>query len=638
MFQLEVGGGKTVQVNEPTRTMFPANLGGAVQYSFANGIYKILEIMGGSLGSFAAGFLVKFLDIIEPTLIEYLDPLLDLLLQQPALPDEMKKLLLQLKAPTSAAAAALLTGLGTQAAGIVAGSVLGTLLAPVTYGLNQVVRPARPSPAEIFAAYWRNTIQIGDVNLWLKETGWSNSMIQAFPEILRPRVDVESLQEATRRGIILPTDLSVELARRGFTGLNTETIEETVWHSLSEQELFTAFWRGKIGRDRFTQGLHALGHKPSDDGLIESIKKPIPGPADLVRMAVREAFSPEVYGKYGYHLDFPPDFAKYMSYWGYDEFWAKAFWAAKWELPSVQLGYEMFHRRIIDKDGLELLLRVADYPSFWRDKMIQASYSPYTRVDTRRMYGLGVLDREAVYWCYRDIGYDDEHAKNLTEFTVRYEDENGADKRVQYHSITQSILEQAYRKDLISLDYAKTRLAKLGYTPEDVNVITSLMDAKKTVDAIPDWGSEHSRDFKTLVEKAYTKRLITKSEAIESLGAIGVSERVTEFILAIADYNYIAGQTDNAIKTIGDAYVSRAIDRSTAVAQFGQLGLPGALQEQHFDEWDMARNLRSRRLTEAQYRKAWGMNIISQDEYIEALRGLGYPDTDINVLVKMALG
>jgi hypothetical protein len=561
---------------------------------------------------------------------------MDLILQQPDLPQEVRKLLVELKTPTSAAAAALLTGLGTQAAGIVAGSVLGTLLAPVTYALNTQVRPARPSPTEIMHSYWRHTIQSAEVNLWLKETGWSDSMIRAFPEILRPRIDIDSLQEATRRNIILPTDLSGEIAKRGFIGIDTETIEDTTWRSLNEQELFTAFWRDKIDRGRFDMGLQALGYKLADHGLIENIKKPIPGPTDLVRMAVREAFSPEIYGKYGYHLDFPDDFAKYMKMWGYDEFWAKAFWASKWELPSVQLGYEMLHRRIIDEEGLSTLLRVADYPVYWREKMIKASYSPYTRVDARRMYGLKVLTRDQVYWSYRDIGYDDEHAKNLTEFTVRYEDENGTDKRVGYSNITQSILEQAYRKDLITLDYASTRLTKLGYTPEDINVITSLMDAKKTIDSVPDWGSEHSRDFKALVEKAYTRRLITKGEAIDSLSAIGISERVISFILAIADYTYAQGQADKAIQVIGDAYVSRSIDRSTAVGQFGQLGLPGALQEQHFEEWDMARSLRSRRLTEAQYRKAWGSGFLSQDGYVEALKGLGYPDSDIALLVKMA--
>jgi hypothetical protein len=370
--------------------------------------------------------------------------------------------------------------------------------------------------------------------------------------------------------------------------------------------------------------------------MIEQAEKPMPGPTDLVRMAVREAFSPEIYGKYGYHLDYPPDFAKHMGSLGFDEFWSKAYWAAHWELPSVSLGFEMYHREIMSKADMELLLRVSDYPVYWRDKMIQAAFNPYTRVDVRRMYKLKVLTREQVKKCYKELGYDEEHAENLTEFTIRYETASGQNKMEGYQDMTYGLIEQAYRKEILTLSEAQAELKEIGYASDDVSVLSQLMQAKQALDRIPDWASEHSRDFKSLIEKAYTRRLISRGEASSALSALGVSARSIEFILAIADYNYAQGTTDTAIKVIGDAYVARAINRTEAAVQFGRLNLPATLQDQHLLEWDTQRELRSRRLTEAQYRKALSYELITLEQYQECLRGLGYTEFDIDLLRRMA--
>jgi len=192
-FDLSVGGGQVVKVNEPTRAMFPDNLNGAVQYSLAHVLYKILEVMGGSLGSFAAGFLVQFLERLEPALVERLTPLIDLLLSMPEMPVEFKDFLVKLKTPTSQADAVLLSAFGGSVASGIASSVIGVLTSPVVHGLNRIIRPERPSPNVIFPMAWRETIAPSELNIWLAEQGWSDKVIKAFDEILRPRAGVQDL-------------------------------------------------------------------------------------------------------------------------------------------------------------------------------------------------------------------------------------------------------------------------------------------------------------------------------------------------------------------------------------------------------------------------------------------------------------
>ena len=81
------------------------------------------------------------------------------------------------------------------------------------------------------------------------------------------------------------------------------------------------------------------------------------------------------------------------------------YWRAHWELPSPTTGFEMLHRlhpdvlEVIgekykemglnpddlktDLDTLKELLKISDYPKYWRDRLAAISYSPLTRVDLR---------------------------------------------------------------------------------------------------------------------------------------------------------------------------------------------------------------------------------------------------------------
>jgi hypothetical protein len=73
---------------------------------------------------------------------------------------------------------------------------------------------------------------------------------------------------------------------------------------------------------------------------------------------------------------------------------------------------------VIEEKDLALLLRASDVMPFWRDKLIDISFSPLTRIDIRRMHKVGVLSEAEVNKAYHDIGYSDENADRLTAFTL----------------------------------------------------------------------------------------------------------------------------------------------------------------------------------------------------------------------------
>jgi hypothetical protein len=212
------------------------------------------------------------------------------------------------------------------------------------------------------------------------------------------------------------------------------------------------------------------------DALIQAslLIPPVP---DLISMAVREAFSPEIAERFGQFEDFPPDFARAAAQQGISDDWARRYWAAHWALPSIQMGFEMVHRGVIGTEDLNLLLRAQDIMPFWRDKLTEISFSPLTRVDIRRMHKVGVLSEADVNRAYRDIGYNDLNAERLTEFTLRLNAPKAAEDVDELAKLTRASVLGFFEDGIIDADQARKLLLDLGVSEQATELFISAKQA-----------------------------------------------------------------------------------------------------------------------------------------------------------------
>jgi len=625
-------------VHEPERANFPENLGGAVEFAITHFVYSTLEFMGGAMGSWLAGVLVKFLDSVEPALVEHVAPLLDMLLEIEELPDHLKDFFTQLKTPTSAAGATILAGLAATAGGTVAGGVIGSLSALWTYPINRQMRFGRPSITDSIAMQWRGIITPAQVSAWGADLGYPDLAQDAYREILRPRLDPASLMQCIHRGTLSPLTVMNELGARGYTTPDINLMQNLSYGRLPPATLINAVLRGEIPRSLAETDIKAQGWRDQDVDLLFRLAQVIPPVPDLISMAVREVFTPEIAERFGQFEDLPTPFVEWAARVGMSAEWAKRYWGAHWRLPTSIQAFEMYHRGVIDHSDLQLLLRALDIMPYWRDKLLQIAYKPYTRVDTRRMYGLGVLDRDEVKRAYLDLGYDEVKAEAMTEFTVRYEDEGGANNLARYRSMSQSLVTKAYELGKISEAEATTRLLDLGYDIETSNLLLALLDAEKEISETPQMLGEFRRDMRAIIERGYERKTISPETALSMLVDLGFGENEAEYMLLAVNAAYQQKSTERILSIIGRAYILRAITPTRTYELLGQLNLPAPQQSQVMAEWDVERNIRDRRLTESQYRKAYNSKIIDLDEYAESLRGLGYTERDIEILVALMTG
>lgn len=262
--------------------------------------------------------------------------------------------------------------------------------------------------------------------------------------------------------------------------------------------------------------LETQGDRPLARAFQE-LRFEIPGPSDLVRFAVREAFTPEIVDAYSYNKEFPSYLLPFMEQQGYGKqlgfptganatnfegtpdnrpaTWSDLYWWSHWNLPSVSQGYEMLRRLYVfstygqspdsARSGeeftardMEQLLKVSDYPEYWRKKLIAIQYLPYQKRDIQRLYQNGIFTLEDVYHAFRANGYDDNRANVLTELMRVLPKPKERSKKLQ----AKTTLCKYYTHGLIDVAQAIDWADKLGLDKESIEFTLSLCDVEQKLE------------------------------------------------------------------------------------------------------------------------------------------------------------
>ncbi len=333
-------------------------------------------------------------------------------------------------------------------------------------------------------------------------------------------LEVRDLVESERRGLI-GREEAVSLLR----GWGYDSERAGQWIALRDNlipEADALSWRhrGILTDEETRANLTARGWIPRDVEALLNASLLIPPVPDLISMAVREAFSPEIAERFGQFEDFPEPFARAAAQQGISEEWAQRYWAAHWALPSIQMGFEMVHRGVIGTEDLNLLLRAQDIMPFWRDKLTAISFSPLTRVDIRRMHKVNVLTEEDVNRAYHDIGYSDLNAERLTEFTLRLNAPKTAEDVDELAKLTRSSVLGFFEDGIIDADRARSLLLDLGVSEQATELFISAKEA--------DLERVDRKDQIDLIVAQQRAGILQFDEAQDKLAGLGLATREQE--------------------------------------------------------------------------------------------------------------
>ncbi len=330
------------------------------------------------------------------------------------------------------------------------------------------------------------------------------------------RLTTMQVQTLFKRGLITESQLHNQLAKIGWGKGDREAVEQLGWTIpnamlLTQGNLLQGKTNAEIIRDisiaeinpKYAQNyLDAVLTKPSSQdiiayelrqdpnlsnlgselkrigihekylGLYRELAYQIPPIADIITMAVREAFTPAIAEKFGQYEDFPRELEVWAGKKGLSAAWAKRYWAAHWSLPSPQQGFEMLHRGIINDGELDMLLRALDVMPFWRERLKGMAFRRLTRIDIRRMYNVGVLDETEVYEAYLELGYNERDARRMSDFTI---------KQVlsTQSKFTTADIVTAYSKYMINRNEASSLLKDVGVRTENISFILTSAELER---------------------------------------------------------------------------------------------------------------------------------------------------------------
>jgi hypothetical protein len=164
-------------------------------------------------------------------------------------------------------------------------------------------------------------------------------------------------------------------------------------------------FRGEISEQEYRDLLRALDYAPKWRGPLEAIARAIPTITDFQRLVRRGVYGGTERADFQYDAEYPAAFTDKMALHGLSEQDAKDLWAGGWRMPAAGQLYRMLWREQIDDAQLHKGLKALDYPIFWRDKLANIARPVPGRIDTRRMFAAGLIDRAQAITNYEHMGY-----------------------------------------------------------------------------------------------------------------------------------------------------------------------------------------------------------------------------------------
>ena len=139
----------------------------------------------------------------------------------------------------------------------------------------------------------------------------------------------------------------------------------------------------------------------------------------------------------------------------------------------------------------------------------------------------------------------------------------------------------------------------------------------------------------------YNDRLISDSEAVGNLTALGYSQKDSEYIIAVQDMSKAESMMNKVITRVEDLYVNRNIDKSETVTALSKLGLQTKQVTDIIDYCDLERVSNVKHATQSEIRESFKYGILSQIEATNKLIQMGYTPYDswlmLSVTMKKAL-
>ncbi len=403
-----------------------------------------------------------------------------------------------------------------------------------------------------------------------------------------------------------------------------------------EDDLKRFLWRGHITEEEYLNYLQYHGYSDKFRTAYLELTKQIPPPSDLTRFVVREvALMPDDYPT-------PQFFIDAMSKWGYDDYWARAYWWSHWELPAFGQLQEAYFRDIITREEFRKYIVWHDYSPDPRpgisksdvDIMNELIFKMPDKLDARWMRRWGIITTEEHK---RLLKYEGLHPDWLDRVALAEKMNMLSDERTE----VKSALRSQYLIGIITQQVLQAKLREIYYTPEETEMLLRAAEER--------YRTELTKDAIDAAKYSYRLGYTTKEQLAEQLINLGISDEKVQKIVAIETARavetrrealqesiYIYGR-DTVIKRFREGLTTdRELEEELRMIGYQDRQIPHFRTIAYLErDYDFAMTVLST------VKRAYKKKKIDDSRFIELLRSFGFTDDKISLelsLLKLELG
>jgi hypothetical protein len=491
----------------------PGGLGDKIETTLVRFLGRLLDYAKDTLSHIIRYGVEILLEALEPELNDIYGDMLRQISDTPGVPAGAKSAIEKILSGKHEAGAVMGTVMAGAASQQIMGNVLGIMLAPISYTLSRAVLPFRVPVEAAIRAVWRGDADANEMSSDIFDQGLRLSQINALSSVIAPRPDPGMLTALMLRGEINEAAMKIELAKQGWTPPDAES---------------------------FVKLSHVI--------------PPIP---DQLVFADRLVWDDQYAAMAGLDDDRDPRFLEWAAKLGLSPEWAARYWRAHWAPIDINLGFEMLHRGKITMDEMRKFLKAQNIPPKFQDKYIQVAYNVPTRVDLRRAYKAQVVTRDQVKRSYLDMGYDEQWATILTQWTViAYAPEE--------KDITVSDVRGALERGTFSESEATAAWRSLDESDEAIAFYIAQARFKK---------AEKLKSTKLdAIHTKYVAGKTTRSEAASALTILGLPGSEIEADLELWTMERENKVRDPSYSDLRGFYLDNIIDAASFRASLSDLG------------------------------------------------------------------
>ena len=430
---------------------------------------------------------------------------------------------------------------------------------------------------------------------------------------------------------------------------------------ISPGDLAMARRRGLIDDDEYANEVRGQGFiRPDQAETIFNLTEALPGVQDIMRFMVRDVADEKILfwekSDEIFKRKYDGKLKKFGEDQGIPEEFAKFAWRAHWVLPSPDQLAEMLHRNsrlpkndpaYVDEEIVRSTLQQQDIHPYWIERFLSVSYRPLTRIDLRRAFDIGAIDRERVLEGYQQIGYDKDNAETLTKFA----------EDLKFRGLPGELPVRLWKSEVIDRQEAKKRLLADGFPEERVDQTLedaaklqrgntamklfakheiSITDARQRLHdhGIPaevynKWLEEVALGFDDHpVLKEYNAGLITEVQANEEMTRAGIPVARQNELIAEENAKINLDMIKRCARALRDRFMRGELNVAQAHGDLANLGMPPQRADAEVAAWRCELEAMGRDAPTSTLCRWLELGLINGNQFTDRLLTMGWSRDD----------